>query len=344
MQGSRELARVMRLAQTAGLSLPEQRILGFFLEKKSNGVREVFTAYDVAEKKSLRIHKEKVYTHLKKLLQLNLLEFAGSGRPSKYRLKGSVTDVIGRLELLSLELMNSEIERIEIQKDDLRLLSEQAKKELSVGLREIEMDFYGVNMGADIHDRYFVFLEKLKPDEEVLAITPSALIWSVPEKELVEQPSVRKFRDLLAKRLIEGKFHARYVCFLDWFLTKSPGHRLDRLNTLLENVKKFKSLELIDASSHKHYISASPTLTIFGSEAVIVGLKGRSGKLEKGVVFTGKDVVNFFRDLFWTIYDLVKTENLETSKRNEGEIAYQDENARLKGYTVSRIKKLLESG
>jgi len=336
--------QTMKLLEKAGLSLPEQRILVQFLQMKLDGVKEALTASDIAQKDTLRIHKEKVYTHLKRLSELNLIESVGSGRPSKYRAKGSVRDVIDRLESTALEQISEEIKKIESVKNGLTLLTQQVKREISDSVPEIEMDFYGVNMGApEIHERASFFVERLKPNEEILAITPSALVFSVPEQELMELPLAKRFRDLLAKRLVEEEIHARYICYLDWYLTKSSEHRLRRLQTLLGYVKKLPNLELVDASPHREYISASPTLTIFGSQAVMVGLKGRSGRLEKGVVFTGKDVVNFFKDLFFITYNFLKRENLESLKVSEENVEHLDESSRLKSYVISRITRLLKT-
>lgn len=343
MQSGRDLTEIEKLSEKAGLPLPEQRILVQFLRMKLDGIQEALTADNIAKEETLRIHKEKVYTYLKRLSELNLIESVGSERPRKYRAKGSVQDVIDRLDSIALEKINAQIKKIESLKNDLNLLTQQVKKKLSVSVPEIEMDFYGVNMGAEIHERASFFLERLKPGEELLAITPSALILSVPEHELMEQPLVKNFRDLLVKRLLEKEIYATYICYLDWFLTKPPEHRFIRLQTLLENIKKLPNLELIDASSHRNYISASPTLTIYGSEAVMVGLKGRSRRLEKGVVFTGKDVVNFFRDLFFTTYNFLKRENLELLEVNEGDVEHQDESTRLKSYITSKILKLLKT-
>jgi|GEM_PF-5381025 len=336
------LSPLLKLTYRAGLSLPEARVLMHLLEDKMAGRTETATADELASGRIPGIHREKVYTYLRRLSAKQLVELTEGTRPARYRVKGSLKDVVDRLQDLIEQSVQDERRKLEDDAIATKTVIEEVRKQVSDDGAQVEMDFYGVNMGPEqIHEKAIHFVSKMVSGDEMLACTPTALIWSVPEEELKSSPSAMRFRDTLAQKLLDDSIHARYLCYLDWYSTKPLQHRLRRLSTLKENMRKYQNLEIVDISPYV-YISASPTLTIYGSEAVLVGLKGPSRKLEKAVVFTGKDVVNFFRDVFYTVYLAARLADIHGMKNSMSTLLGQRDE-KLRRRTLRRIEELMKT-
>jgi DNA-binding PadR family transcriptional regulator len=296
-----------------GFGREDRDVLQYLLKKKIEG-KNIATAKELIEKADIK--KAKIYTVLGRLEKLGLVRSSWSkeGHCTGYRVEGRIADVMLRLKKIMEDRLDAEAKERESRRNALRKKWQDLSNEFRHKIiGAYDMDYYEIFWRPEktIHAHFTDFLETMVEGDEVLAITPTAIVWSVPKDEIEKDQYLKEFKNVFAEKLRKKAIKARYICFLDRFKEKSKSEVLQRLNTLEDNLQHLPNLTLADASRNLRDITGSPTLTIFGCKSVVVGLKGPiTGRIEKALVFTDPIVVNFYRDLFNTVFRAVMDDNL----------------------------------
>lgn len=287
-------ARLRSFLERAGLMKPEIDILVFLMDGRTRTVEEIAKNVET-------VPAPKVYTHVNRLVDQELVQLIND-RPKKLKVT-SYENLLDKIEKKQLK---------ELQKRDeqVRQEIEQLKQE---GFRKVKTEIILEPEPEPFHRRLIEIVKELKAGDEVLAYTPTSLIWSVPENEAKRREQVGSFREVFKKKILKDNVRARYISSLRTFKTRveigesSPTEQLVRLKILREN---FEKLPITIVDIELPHVTQSFTLAVYGQKYVGIGTKAFTRELNRGVILIGPEIASFFKDLMESVYEVQKERNL----------------------------------